>query len=171
MSKDSEEAKEEIKQSIKNDVDLSEETLLENDRYTDSNKKIEEKIDAYQKHWNDKLQKLFPMIKDFSKLSEAEVLHLSYRHQVNDTLFTLLSKLSKKTQLKKKIEKELLSNPNIKKLRTKKEKYVYIDSVMSGLERQIELLQIFIDFCRSVIDTIDKVSFTISHRIKYEEMK
>lgn len=146
--------------------------ISKSDKFEEQNEKLEKKIFDLRKFWDQRLQELFPMLKNVQQLTELEVLYLSYRHQVSDAILATLSKISKLSQalklLKSKLKKRMNSQKKYALVKNKKEE---IDVKIVGLEHRITLLKDFVEYCRSIVQTIDKLSFSVKNRIAYENFR
>jgi hypothetical protein len=163
------ETKNEILEIGKDELILS---PIQNDRFFEANEKLEKKLEEFQIFWNERLQKLFPLLKNFQNLQRVEISYLSYRHQMNDILFSSFVKISKLKQSYDAIHTKMMNNQELsKKYKLQKDKRAYIDQKLSGLKRRIEILEDFVKYCQSIIDTIDKLSFSVKNRITFESMK
>lgn len=129
---------------------------------------LEKMFEDYQQLWRERVKVLFPMLKDFNKMIEAQIKYLSYRHQVSDVMFKHMASLTKKYDTKRQFEKILShSLKNLKASDQKKE----ISIILSKLTKQIELTEIWIEFCKNLINTLDKMSYSFKYRIDIEKMK
>jgi hypothetical protein len=118
-----------------------------------------------------KISDTVKMINDISKLSEAQVLMLSYRHILVDKMITLKSGLYRRRA----------NNENYRKIRheyykTKhnlrldyREITQFINSDMSLRNRQKSLLEAQINYYQQCIETLDKMGFAIKAKISIEE--
>lgn len=163
------ETKKEIIEIGKDQMILS---AIKDDKFYEANEKLEEKLENFQTFWNERLQKLFPKLKNFNNLQSIEVSYLSYRHQINDILFSSFVKISKLKQTYDAIHAKMMNSEQLnKKYKLQKDKRIFVDQKLSGLKRRIEILEDFAKYCQSIIDTIDKLSFSVKNRITFESMK
>ena len=119
-----------------------------------------------------KILDLIKNINDVSKIAEAQVLMLSYRHMMVDKI----------TKYRVALYKKKTSDTNYRKLRYEyyktqhdvrldnREINQYIDSDMSLRIRQTELLESQVNFFQQCVETLDKMGFSIKNRIQIEEI-
>jgi len=119
-----------------------------------------------------KILELIKSINDVSKIAEAQVLMLSYRHMMVDKI----------TKYRVALYKKKTSDSNYRKLRYEyyktqhdvrldhREINQYIDSDMALRIRQTELLESQVNFFQQCVETLDKMGFSIKNRIQIEEI-
>ena len=119
-----------------------------------------------------KILDLIKSINDVSKIAEAQVLMLSYRHMMVDKI----------TKYRVALYKKKTSDSNYRKLRYEyyktqhdvrldhREINQYIDSDMALRIRQTELLESQVNFFQQCVETLDKMGFSIKNRIQIEEI-
>ena len=119
-----------------------------------------------------KILDLIKSINDVSKIAEAQVLMLSYRHMMVDKI----------TKYRVALYKKKTSDSNYRKLRYEyyktqhdvrldhREINQYIDSDMALRIRQTELLDSQVTFFQQCVETLDKMGFSIKNRIQIEEI-
>jgi hypothetical protein len=119
-----------------------------------------------------KILDLIKNINDVSKIAEAQVLMLSYRHMMVDKI----------TKYRVALYKKKTSDTNYRKLRYEyyktqhdvrldnREINQYIDSDMALRIRQTELLESQVNFFQQCVETLDKMGFSIKNRIQIEEI-
>ena len=119
-----------------------------------------------------KILDLIKNINDVSKIAEAQVLMLSYRHMMVDKI----------TKYRVALYKKKTSDSNYRKLRYEyyktqydvrldhREINQYIDSDMALRIRQTELLESQVNFFQQCVETLDKMGFSIKNRIQIEEI-
>jgi hypothetical protein len=119
-----------------------------------------------------KILELIKSINDISKIAEAQVLMLSYRHMMVDKI----------TKYRVALYKKKTSDSNYRKLRYEyyktqhdvrldhREINQYIDSDMALRIRQTELLESQVNFFQQCVETLDKMGFSIKNRIQIEEI-
>jgi hypothetical protein len=119
-----------------------------------------------------KVLDLIKNINDVSKIAEAQVLMLSYRHMMVDKI----------TKYRVALYKKKTSDTNYRKLRYEyyktqhdvrldnREINQYIDSDMALRIRQTELLESQVSFFQQCVETLDKMGFSIKNRIQIEEI-
>jgi hypothetical protein len=133
---------------------------------------LEAALDTERVEFTSKMNDLIPMLNRIDKISEAQVLMLSYRHMMVDKLVRYRA-----ANFKKKA-----NDQNFKKLRYEyyktqhdvrldyREINEFINSDMALRIRQTDLLDNQINFCAQCIDTLDKMGFAIRNRISIAEM-
>lgn len=131
-------------------------------------KRLEELISKDKKAWGEKIQKIIYMIKNVKELSEAQVLMLSYRHQLVDTITDTQFNLYRMhsyydSEFKKKYRHYTLES-DIKLNGGEKDKFVRAD--LSVVKRQINVVEAHIDFYRECIRTLDNLGFAIKRRME-----
>jgi hypothetical protein len=119
-----------------------------------------------------KILDLIKNINEVSKIAEAQVLMLSYRHMMVDKI----------TKYRVALYKKKTSDTNYRKLRYEyyktqhdvrldnREINQYIDSDMALRIRQTELLESQVNFFQQCVETLDKMGFSIKNRIQIEEI-
>jgi len=129
---------------------------------------LEQERDVYTQKIND----LVGMISKLDKLSEAQVLMLSYRHMLVDKLIKYRAAVYKKKA----------ADQNFRKLRYEyyktqhdvrldyREINEFINSDMALRIRQTDLLENQINYCTQCIDTMDKMGFAVKNKITIEEL-
>jgi len=133
---------------------------------------LESMLETERSQFTSKLNDLFPMIKDIDKLAEAQVLMLSYRHMMVDSLIKYKAAMHKKKS----------SDINYRKLRYEFYKTSYnvkldyreindfINSDMSLRNRQLDMLETQIEYYSKCIDSLDRLGWSIKNRITIAEL-
>jgi hypothetical protein len=132
---------------------------------------IDDKMAEERETYSSKITDVIQMIKDINKISEAQVLMLSYRHMLVDRIITYRAALYKKKS----------SDTNFRKLRYEyyktqhdlrldyREINQFIDSDMASRIRQTELIENQVSYFQQCIDTLDKLGFAVKNKIQVEE--
>ena len=132
---------------------------------------IDDKMAEERVDYSSKISIIIKLIGDIEKISEAQVLMLSYRHMLVDRITTYRAALYKKKS----------TDANYKKLRFEyyktqhdlrldyREINQFIDSDMSSRIRQTELIENQISYFQQCIETLDKLGFSIKNKIQVEE--
>ena len=142
---------------------------------TEEEKKVSELESALENERNtytSKMGSLVSMINDISKISEAQVLMLSYRHMLVDKLVKYRAAVYKKKANDlnyRKMRYEYYKTAHNVRLEYR-EINEFIASDMALRIRQTDLLENQINFCSQSIDTLDKMGFAIKAKIQIEEM-
>ena len=143
---------------------------------SEEEKKVSELEEALEKErieYSSKIGELFPMISKVEKISEAQVLMLSYRHM-------LVEKLAKYRAAN---YKKKSNDQNYRKLRFEyyktqhdvrldyREINEFINSDMSLRIRQTDLLESQMTFYSQCIDTLDRMGFAIKNRVYFFQQR
>jgi hypothetical protein len=132
---------------------------------------IDDKMAEERVDYSSKISIIIKLIGDIEKISEAQVLMLSYRHMLVDRITTYRAALYKKKS----------TDANYKKLRFEyyktqhdlrldyREINQFIESDMSSRIRQTELIENQISYFQQCIETLDKLGFSIKNKIQVEE--
>lgn len=142
---------------------------------TNEEKKVSELEIALQTErdtYSKKMASLVSMVGDITKISECQVLMLSYRHMLVDKLVKYRSAVYKKKANDlnfRKLRYEYYKTSHNVRLEYREMKE-FIDSDMALRIRQTDLLENQINFCSQSIDTLDKMGFAIKAKIQIEEM-
>lgn len=133
---------------------------------------LEQALENERTTYSEKLNDLIPMIHRIDRISEAQVLMLSYRHMLVEKL----------TKYRAALYKKKASDQNYRKLRYEyyktqhdvrldyREINEFIASDMSLRIRQTDLLENQSNFCSQCIETLDKMGFAIKNKITVEEL-
>lgn len=133
---------------------------------------LEEALERERTEFSGKMSELLPMLGSIGKISEAQVLMLSYRHMMVEKLTKYRSATYKKKS----------NDQNFRKLRYEyyktqhdvrldyREINQFIDSDMALRTRQTDLLENQINFFSQCIETLDKMGFAIKAKITIEEI-
>jgi hypothetical protein len=130
--------------------------------------KLESIIVETKKSWGEKIQKIIKMIKNVNELSEAQVLMLSYRHQIVDAITDIQFKLYRMqayfdSEYRKKYRSYTLQY-DIKLNGGEKDKFVRAE--LAPVKRQIQIVEAQVDFYRECIRTLDNLGFAIKRRME-----
>ena len=133
---------------------------------------LEEALERERVEFSGKMAELVPMLRELNKISEAQVLMLSYRHMMVEKL----------TKYRAASYKKKSNDQNYRKLRYEyyktqhdvrldyREINQFIDSDMALRTRQTDLLENQINFFSQCIETLDKMGFAIKAKITIEEI-
>ncbi len=142
---------------------------------TNEEKKVSELEKALQTErdtYSKKMSSLVSMVGDITKISECQVLMLSYRPMLVDKLVKYRAAVYKKKANDlnfRKLRYEYYKTSHNVRLEYREMKE-FIDSDMALRIRQTDLLENQINFCSQSIDTLDKMGFAIKAKIQIEEM-
>ncbi len=133
---------------------------------------IEEALERERVEYSSKISDVIGMINRIEKISEAQVLMLSYRHMLVDKI----------TKYRAAIYKKKANDQNYRKMRYEyyktqhdvrldyREINTFIDSDMALRTRQTELLENHINWYGQCVDTLDKLGFAVKNKIQIEEL-
>lgn len=142
---------------------------------SDEEKKISDIELALEKErgeYTEKISEAIGMIDKIYRISEAQVLMLSYRHMMVDKIIKYRAAIYKKKS----------NDQNFRKLRYEyyktqhevrldyREINQFIDSDMALRIRQTEALENHVNFFSQCVDTMDKLGFAIRNKIQIEEI-
>ena len=133
---------------------------------------LEKALENERSAYTEKMSSLLYMIGDIAKISESQVLMLSYRHMLVDKLVKYRAAVYKKKANDlnyRKLRYEYYKTSHNVRLEYR-EIREFIDSDMALRSRQTDLLENQINFCSQSIDTLDKMGFAIKAKIQIEEM-
>jgi hypothetical protein len=133
---------------------------------------LESALESERVEFTAKMNELIPMLNRIDKISEAQVLMLSYRHMMVDKLIRYRAAGFKKKsndQNFKKIRYEYYKTQHDIRL-DYREINDFIASDMSLRIRQTDLLENQINFYSQCIETLDKMGYSIKNKISIEEM-
>jgi hypothetical protein len=142
---------------------------------TDEERKVselEEALERERTEFSSKMSELLPMLGSIGKISEAQVLMLSYRHMMVEKLTKYRSATYKKKsndQNYRKLRYEYYKTQHDVRL-DYREINQFIDSDMALRTRQTDLLENQINFFSQCIETLDKMGFAIKAKITIEEI-
>ncbi len=133
---------------------------------------IELALDKERGEYTNKISEVIQMIDKIHKISEAQVLMLSYRHMLVDKIIKYRAAVYKKKandQNYRKMRYEYYKTQHDVRL-DYREINQFIDSDMALRIRQTELLENHVNFFSQCIDTMDKLGFAIRNKIQIEEI-
>ena len=128
---------------------------------------IEKKLDGEKQKWNEILKDLVQQIRHIDNVSEAQVLMLSYRHQLVDKKNELKNIVSRsKGQLwenRKGVYRNYKLNYDLKLNQSEINDFIQAD--LRDMMLRINLLENQLEYYQMTIDTLDKLGFAISNKI------
>jgi hypothetical protein len=142
---------------------------------TDEERKVselEQALETERGEFGVKINDLIPMLNRIDKISEAQVLMLSYRHMLVDKLIKYRAASYKKKandQNYRKLRYEYYKTQHDVRL-DYREINQFVDSDMALRTRQTDLLENQISFYSQCIETLDKMGFAIKNKIAVEEI-
>ena len=138
------------------------------DDFAEKNKTLEELIGKDKSSWSEKIMEIIKMSGAMNKIGEAQVLMLSYRHQLvdamTDTHFNLY-KINVKYE-KAFRDRYLYYAHESQKSYTGGEKDKIVRADLSELKRQSLMIESHIEFYRESIKTLDNLGFALKRRME-----
>jgi hypothetical protein len=141
---------------------------IEDDKINKTNEILEERFKEERGDWNDKIIQLVETIKHTSKLSEAQVIQLSYRQMIQD-------KLAEYRILHEK-RQEMLDKQSADRFREYKLSYdiklsssetqMFVQSDCKALKLQIKMIHTQIIYFEESIKTLDNIGYAIKNKIE-----
>lgn len=140
------------------------------EEYTKKFEIMKRSLEDSKNEWFEKVNSLFEMSSDFTKLGEVQILSLSYRHGLVDYTYGDLTKsyIRMKTICDKSKKRVLLeSKRNYDyKLSTDKERTIVMDSDIRVLTEMLETIDSYITMYKDMIKTLDNMNYMIKNRIE-----
>lgn len=131
---------------------------------------MRESLEDSKNDWFEKINKLFEMSSDFTKLGEVQILSLSYRHGLVDYTYGDLTKsyIRMKTICDKARKRVLLDTKRNYdfKLSTDKERSIVMDSDIRVLTEMSETIDSYITMYKDMIKTLDNMNYMVKNRIE-----
>ena len=141
---------------------------IEDEKISKTNEILEERFKEERGDWNDKIIQLVETIKHTSKLSEAQVIQLSYRQMIQD-------KLAEYRILHEK-RQEMLDKQSADRFREYKLSYdiklsssetqMFVQSDCKALKLQIKMIHTQIIYFEESIKTLDNIGYAIKNKIE-----
>ena len=138
------------------------------DEFVEKNATLERLIQDDKRKWGEKISVIISMSGDMSKIGEAQVLMLSYRHQLVDSMTDTHFNLYKINTKYEKAFKERYLYYTLEDDRkfTGGEKDKFVRADLSELRRQSQMVESHIEFYRECIRTLDNLGFAIKRRME-----
>jgi hypothetical protein len=140
----------------------------------DVNNKLEDFFSDRRNTWNKDLSPLYEIIRlDFSretssKITESQALCLSYRQIINDEISVYLTKRSKQDAKLKRIKQDKFiwyaTGFGVKT--NTGEKTLLIEAHVAEEQRNIELIESYIEFLRQTVKNLESYQWTIKNIIE-----
>lgn len=132
------------------------------------NEELEKRFTEERKDWNDKMFDVINFIKDTKKLTEAQVIQLSYRQMCMDKLTEYRILCDKRQEnYDKLIQKRNAEYENASAVKLSAvDKKVYLAGDYASLNRQIKLISRQIAYFEETIKTLDSLGFAVKNRIE-----
>lgn len=132
------------------------------------NEELDKRFKAERTDWNDKLFDVIESIKDNRKLTDAQVIQLSYRQIIMDKLTEYRNLCSKRQETYDKIiqkRSDEYENHNARKL-SAVDKKMSLAGDYASLNRQIKIITHQIMYLEETIKTLDNLGFAIKNKIE-----
>ena len=144
---------------------------IENNEITNQSKILKDKFDNGRKEWNIKIDILIKMIRSITDINEAQVLMLSYRHMITDNITELQYLYYKLNTNYDKLYKDYFikykTNFNLKLNGSETDKFTRTD--LTDLTYQMEIVNVYLNYFKEVIKTLDNLGYAIKNRIQLED--
>ena len=140
----------------------------------ETNDKLEDYFNQRREEWNNNLAPLFDSIKlnitldNSSKITEMQSLALSYRQALNEQISFFLNKRTKEEVKNKRIrqEKFVFYATGFGLKTNMGEKTILIDAHLAENDRNILLIENYIEFLRSCSKNLESLGYTIKNIIE-----
>lgn len=140
----------------------------------ETNDKLEEFFNNKRDEWNKNMEPLFVSLKDSftieksSKIIDIQSLALSYRQIINEQISFFLNKRSKEdVKLKRLKQDKFVFYATGFGLKTNMgEKSILIDAHIAENERNLQLIENYVEFLRSSSKTLESLGYTIKNIIE-----
>lgn len=152
----------------------NQEELERIDKIKETNDKLEEFFNAKREEWNKNINPLFDVLRNnwtlesAPKIIEIQSLALSYRQNINEQISFFLNKRSKEeVKIKKLKQDKFVFYATGFGLKTNLgEKALLIDAHIAENDRNIQLIENYIEFLRSCSKNLESLSYTIKNIIE-----
>lgn len=141
---------------------------IDDKKINETNVTLEERFKEERTEWNGKIINLIESIKNNTKLSEAQVIQLSYRQMIQD-------KLAEYRILHEK-RQEMLDKQTVDRFREYKLSYdiklssseaqAFVQADCKALKLQIKMIHTQIVYFEESIKTLDNLGFAIKNKIE-----
>ena len=132
------------------------------------NDELEKRFKKEREEWNEKMFDVINSIKDNKKLTEAQVIQLSYRQIIMDKLTEYRVLCDKRQEsYDKLIQKraDAYENQSARKM-SAVDKKMYLAGDYASLNRQIKLIDRQIYYLEETVKTLDNLGFAIKNKIE-----
>ena len=152
----------------------NEEELARIEKIKETNDKLEEFFNNKRAEWTSNVEPLFDVIKNninlesFSKVVEAQSIALSFRQNINEQISFFLNKRSKEEVKIKKVKQDkfMFYALGVGLKTSLGEKNTLIDAHIAENERNIQLIENYVEFLRSTSKNLEALGFTIKNIIE-----
>jgi len=140
----------------------------------ETNDKLEEFFNDKREEWTKNVEPLFDVIKSnftlesYSKVIDSQATSLTFRQRVNEQISFFLNKRSKEEVKLKKVKQDkfMFYALGIGLKTSLGEKNTLIDAHISENERNIQLIENYIEFLRSTSKNLESLGYTIKNIIE-----
>lgn len=142
--------------------------IIDETKTQEINEELCKRFESERVDWNDKLFNVIEYIKDNKKLTDAQVLQLSYRQIVMDKLTEYRILCDRRQEsFDKLIQKRSneYENQSARKL-SAVDKKISLSGDYASLNRQIKLISRQISYLEETIKTLDNLGFAIKNKIE-----
>lgn len=132
------------------------------------NEELEKRFKEEREDWNKKLFEVIGSIKDNKKLTEAQVIQLSYRQIIMDKLTEYRILCDKRQESYDKLiqkRSDAYENQSARKL-SAVDKKIYLSGDYACLNRQIKMIERQIVYLEESVKTLDNLGFAIRNKIE-----
>jgi len=134
-------------------------------------KALEEYLLKDRGEWEGRLIKLVKQVKDVELLAETQVDMLSFRQMITEKITQVNIRNRKlKATYDRHYKTLFVRYFNWDYKLNHKQQDSFVDADLAPIRVQIGLLEAQIDFFKSSVDTLDKMSWAIANRIKIDEI-
>jgi tRNA(Ser,Leu) C12 N-acetylase TAN1 len=152
----------------------SQEELKRIDKIKETNDKLEEFFNTKREEWNKNINPLFDILRNnwnlesAPKIIEIQSLALSYRQNINEQIsFFLNKRLKEEVKIKKLKQDKFVFYATGFGLKTNLgEKTLLIDAHVAENERNIQLIENYIEFLRNCSKNLESLGYTIKNIIE-----
>lgn len=141
---------------------------LDDEKINKTNVTLEERFKEERADWNDKIIKLIESIKHTSKLSESQVIQLSYRQMIQDKLAEYRILHEKRQEM---FDKQMTERFREYKLGydiklSSSETQAFIQTDCKALKLQLKMIHTQITYFEESIKTLDNIGYAIKNKIE-----
>lgn len=141
---------------------------IEDEKISKTNEILEERFKEERVDWNDKIIQLVETIKHTSKLSEAQVIQLSYRQMIQDKLAEYRILHEKRQEM---LDKQTADRFREYKLSydiklSSSETQMFVQADCKALKLQIKMIHTQIIYFEESIKTLDNIGYAIKNKIE-----
>lgn len=141
---------------------------IDDKKTIDVNSKLEGELSKERDEWNEKIIDLIESMKDTRKLSESQVIQLSYRQQVQERLASYRILHEQRQNVLENLMKDRFREYSISydlKL-SGAEKTAFINADCGAMKLQVSMIKTQITFFEECVKTLDNFGFAIRNKIE-----